>query len=124
MRRTSSCGELEVFFHAGIFLVPLISIIESSLMSTRNVLNRRGKVFVQKICFVLHFVKSIRIQRFSGPYFPTVGLNTEIKNSVNLCIQFKCRKERTIKIPNTETFVAVTTFTNIKDFLNLILRFP
>ena len=124
MRRTSSCGELEVLFHAGIFLVLLISIIDTSLMSTRNVLNRRGKVFLQTICFVLHFVKSISIYRFSGPYFPTVGLNADIKNSVNLCIQFKCGKERTIKIPNTETFDAVTTFTDIKDFLNLILRFP
>ena len=26
----------------------------------------------------LHCVKSVRIQAFSGPYFPTLGLNKEI----------------------------------------------
>ena len=28
-----------------------------------------------------HCVKSVRIWRFSGPYFPTCGLNTDQKNS-------------------------------------------
>ena len=29
-------------------------------------------------CPILHYVKSARIQSFSGPYFPAFGLNTEI----------------------------------------------
>ena len=28
-----------------------------------------------------HCVKSVRIRSFTGPYFPTFGLNTEQKNS-------------------------------------------
>ena len=28
-----------------------------------------------------HYVKSIRIRSFAGPYFPTFGLNTDQKNS-------------------------------------------
>ena len=30
---------------------------------------------------LLHCVKSVRIRSFSGPYFPTFGLNTDHKNS-------------------------------------------
>ena len=33
---------------------------------------------------------------FSGPYFPTFGLNTE-SYEVSLCIQFECRKLRARK---------------------------
>ena len=39
---------------------------------------------------------------FSGPYFRSFGLNTEIL-SVNLYILSKCGKKRTRKIPNTDT---------------------
>ena len=53
----------------------------------------------------IHCVKSARIRGFSGPYFPTFGLNTE--NSVSLRIQSKCEKIRTRKTPNTDTFLAV-----------------
>ena len=36
-------------------------------------------VSVLKICFLVtwHWVKSVRIRRFSGPYFPAFGLNME-----------------------------------------------
>ena len=52
---------------------------------------------------IYHCVKSIRIRRFSVPYFPSFGLNTEIYGD----IQFECRKIRTRKTPNMDTFHAV-----------------
>ena len=51
-------------------------------------------------------VKCVRIRRFSGPYFPTFGLNTE-RYFVLLRIQSKCGKIRTRKPPNTDPFHAV-----------------
>ena len=53
-----------------------------------------------------HCMKSVRIQSFSGPYFPAFGLNKE-KYSVSLRIQSECWKIRTRKTPNTSTFHAV-----------------
>ena len=53
-----------------------------------------------------HCVKSVRIQSFSGPYFPTFELNTE-RYGVSPCILFECRKIRTRKTPNTYPFHAV-----------------
>ena len=50
-----------------------------------------------------HCVKSIRVWSFSGLRFPAFGLNREIWE-VNLRIQSKCRKIRTKRTPNTETF--------------------
>ena len=50
-----------------------------------------------------HCEKSVLILSFSGLYFPAFGLNTEIY-SVNLRIQSECRKIRTRKTPNTDTF--------------------
>ena len=43
-----------------------------------------------------HCLRSVRIQSFSGPYFPAFGLNTE-RYSL-------CGKIRTSKNPNTDTF--------------------
>ena len=51
-------------------------------------------------------MKSVCIRSFSGPFFPAFRLNTW-RYSVSLCIQSECRKMRTRKIPNTETFLAV-----------------
>ena len=45
----------------------------------------------------LHCVKSVLIRSFSGPYFPTFGLNTEI-HRVNLRFQFEYGKTRTRKL--------------------------
>ena len=50
---------------------------------------------------VWHFVKSVRIRSFSGPYFHAFGLNTE-RCGVSLCIQSKCGKKWTRKTPNTD----------------------
>ena len=50
-----------------------------------------------------HCVKSVRSRKFSGPYFPAFGLNTE-RYSLSLPIQYKCGKIRTTKTPNMHTF--------------------
>ena len=57
-------------------------------------------------------MKYVRIRSFSGLYFPAFGLNTE-RYSVSLRIQSECRKIRTTKTPNTDTFYAV----NMKNIL-------
>ena len=54
-----------------------------------------------------HCVKSVRIGSYSGPYFPSFGLNTD-RYSVSLRIQSECVKIRTRKTPNTDTFCAVS----------------
>ena len=53
-----------------------------------------------------HCVKIVHIWSFSGPYFPVLGLNSEIY-SVSLRIQSECAKIRTRKTPNTGTFHAM-----------------
>ena len=58
-----------------------------------------------------HCVKSVRIQSYSGPYFPAFGLNTERyseRYSVSLRIQSECEKIQARITPNTDTFYAVT----------------
>ena len=54
-----------------------------------------------------HCVNSVRIRNYSGPHFPTFGLNTE-RYSESLSIQSKCGKMRNRIAPNTDTFYAVT----------------
>ena len=51
-------------------------------------------------------VKSVRIRSFSGPYFPAFELNKE-RYSVSLRIPSECRKIRTRKTPNRDTFHVV-----------------
>ena len=76
--------------------------------------------------WALHCVKSVRIQSYSGPYFPAFGLNTE-RYSVSLRIQSECGKIRTRITPNTETFHAVLPIHLFsqweKKFFKLILKF-
>ena len=48
-------------------------------------------------------MKSVRIQSFSGPYFPSFEPNS-------LRIQAECGKIRTRKTPNIDTFLAVRRF--------------
>ena len=55
---------------------------------------------------MIHRVKSVRIRSYSGPHFPTFGLNTE-RYSISLCIQSKCGKMRTKITANTENFYVV-----------------
>ena len=51
-------------------------------------------------------VKSLRIQSYSGPHFPTLRLNKK-RYGVSLCIQSEYGKMRIIITPNTDTFYAV-----------------
>ena len=64
----------------------------------------------------VHSVKGVRIRRFSSPYFPAFGLNTD-RYGVSLRIQSECGKIRTIKTLNTDTFHAVVfrTLSNISE---------
>ena len=62
--------------------------------------------FLRHVHEYTHYVKSVHIQSFSGPYFPEFGLNTE-RYGVSLCIQSKCGKIRTRKTPDMDTFHAV-----------------
>ena len=67
----------------------------------------RSKTFYQKGKLrKLHCLKSVRIESYSGPYFPTFGLNMK-RYSVSLRIQSKCWKIRTRITPITDTFYAV-----------------
>ena len=69
-----------------------------------------------------HCVKRVRIQSFSGPFFPAFGLNTE-KYRVYLCIQSECGKMWTRKTVSTDTFHVVSYSTsNVKMFKNQPLR--
>ena len=54
----------------------------------------------------IHCVKSVRIWRFSGLYFPAFGLTTE-RFGASHRIHSKCWKIRTRKIRNMDTFHAV-----------------
>ena len=53
-----------------------------------------------------HCMKSVHNRSFSGPYFPSFRLTTE-RHRACLCILSNCRKKRTSKIPNMDTFHAV-----------------
>ena len=59
----------------------------------------------------LHYVKSVRIQSYSGPYFPAFGLNKG-RNGVSLPIQFECGEIQTRITPNTNIFHAVRILKN------------
>ena len=53
-----------------------------------------------------HCVKYVCIPVFSGPYFPSFGLNTK-RYSVSLRIHSKCWRIQTRKTRNTDTFYAM-----------------
>ena len=62
------------------------------------------------------YVKSIHIRRYSGPRFPTLGLNMK-RYSVSLFIQSECGNIHTRITPNTDTFYAVR---KLYDFQNCV----
>ena len=68
-----------------------------------------------------HFVKSVRIRCYSGPYFPAFGLNTE-RYSVFLRIQSECGKIRTRIIPNLDTFYVVKCLIFLLKSLSKLLK--
>ena len=67
--------------------------------------NRKSKRKTEDLRFK-HCVINVRIQNYSGPHFPALGLNTE-RYGVSLHIQSECGKFRTIITPNTDTFHTV-----------------
>ena len=56
-----------------------------------------------------HCVKSVRIRSYSGPHFPTFGLNTE-RYSVSLFIQSNCGKMRSRITSNTDSFCPASKY--------------
>ena len=78
-------------------------------MKNMNFALLKHKRIYKQICTYLHYVKSVRIRSFSGPYFPAFGLNMD-SYGVSLCIQSKCGKIGTRKTPNMDTFHAVLSF--------------
>ena len=72
--------------------------------------NQTKKLSKKKLNILqLHYVKSVRIRSFSGPYFSAFGLNTE-RYGLSLLIQSECGKIRTRKTWNTDIFHAVLGF--------------
>ena len=55
------------------------------------------------------YVKSVRIESYSGPHFPAFGLNTE-----RFRIQSECGKLRTRIAPNTDTLWAVVLLCSVR----------
>ena len=78
------------------------------------------KYSCKKIMEVRSCVKSVQIRSFSGPYFPTFGLNSE-RYGVSLRIQSECGKMRKRITPNTDTFYAVC---NQNIFRNIVYSEP
>ena len=74
---------------------------------------------------LIHCVKTVRVRRFSGPYFPPFVLNTE-RYSVSLHIQSECGKIRTRKTTNTDNFIqwSQLIFTIKKVFLEAAKQAP
>ena len=64
-------------------------------------------------------MKCVRIQNFSGLYFPAFGLSTK-RDSVSLRIQFECGKMQTRKTPDTDTFYTVLFLTIVLSAENYI----
>ena len=69
-------------------------------------------------------MKSVYIRNFSGPSFPSFGLNTE-RYGVSFRIQSKCGKMWTTKAPNTDNFYTVTlpgsdTYVNNQNFVMVL----
>ena len=75
--------------------------------------------------YIKHCKESARIRSFSGPYFPTFGLNTVIYG-VSFRIQSEFGKIRTRKTLNTDTFHAVkfdSTLLWLPDFSWCVSKF-
>ena len=67
-------------------------------------------------------VKSVRIQSYSGPFFPAFALNTE-RQGISLRIQSECGKIWTRIIPNTDTFYAMVVSPSLLNFHEFLSYF-
>ena len=68
-----------------------------------------------------HYVKNVRIWKFSDPCFPAVGINTE-RYGVSLRIQSEYGRIRTRKAPNTYNFYVVKASAKFSSGLQLYLK--
>ena len=68
--------------------------------------NLGKKIHLGWFWFKLHFVKSVLIWSFSGPYISVFEHTTE-RYGVSLCSKSECGKMRTKTTPNTDTFYGV-----------------
>ena len=68
----------------------------------------------------IHYVKSVHIRRFYGPYFSARGLNTD-RYSVFLRIQSECRKYGQEKLPIWTLLTQWLWFINFKCLNELII---
>ena len=75
-------------------------------------------VFEQFQVVARHWVKSVRIRRYSSPYFPAFVLSTE-RYFISFRIQTKCRKIRTRITPNTVAFYAVRGWSRTLESLRM-----
>ena len=62
-----------------------------------------GLIIPSKYFLKIHCVEYVSILSFSGPYFPSFGLNME-RYRVSLHIQSECKKIRTRNTRNTDIF--------------------
>ena len=62
-----------------------------------------------------HCMKSVRIQRVSGPYFPALGLNTERDGESIFLYSVQMPENAGQKTSNTDTFLVVCHITFNQD---------
>ena len=70
---------------------------------------------------IINCMKSVRVWSFSGPYFPTFGMNRK-KYGVSLSIQSKCGKIRIRKQDTFHTVINTLIYAARFDFFNLLLK--
>ena len=102
-------ARFSTWFKLADFLNTYVGILARIRESTNWKLEERWTYVIIHQTFLkatIFTVWSVRIQSFSGPHFPALGLNTEIYR-VNLHIQSECGKIRIRKTPNTDIFYAV-----------------
>ena len=89
-------------------LGPYVNHLKCRIMEPKDTLiwNKYKQFFLKKSQNHPHYVKIVRIQSYSGPYFPEFGLNAE-RYGVSLRVQPECGKIRTRITPNTDFFHAV-----------------
>lgn len=94
-----------IFYQSNCILHHVITSTNQTITSTSTSTNQPSKFCLEK-----HWVKSVPIRNYSGPHFPTFGVNTE-RCSIFLSIRPECGKMWSRITTNMETFQALN-FTN------------
>ena len=103
----SLCNQFK-YIPFNIFSCRIVIISYKTLIITGISNEETNEFNIYGVCRNVHWVKSVRIRIYSGPHFPTFGLNTA-RYGGSLGIQSECGKIRTRITPNTYTFYAVVT---------------